>query len=1159
MARHRPVDPSQSFPELEEQILERWRERDVFHESIRRREGCPEFVFYEGPPTANGPPGSHHVLSRVFKDVFPRYKTMQGHRVPRKGGWDCHGLPVELQIERKLGFEHKDDIERYGVAEFNQQCRESVLEYIDEWKRLTERIAFWVDTDDSYFTLEDEYIESVWWSLKEVWKKDLLYEGHKVVPYCPRCGTALSSHEVSLGYRDVEDPSVFVRFPVVGEEGVSLLGWTTTPWTLLSNAALAVHPEVEYVRARLDGETFILAAPLVERVLGEGAEVESRMPGSELLGVAYEPPFPYISDYGEKGHTVLTADFVTTEDGTGVVHTAVAFGEDDFQLGQRYGLTVQNPVKLDGTFDERMGPFAGRFVKDADPDIVEALRESGRLLRSEKYLHSYPHCWRCDTPLIYYAKQSWYVRTTAVRDQLLANNQAINWHPDHIKDGRMGKWLENNVDWALSRERYWGTPLPVWRCTADEAHVHCVGSRAEIEELGGQIPEDLHRPYVDEVVFPCPDCGAEMRRVKELIDVWWDSGSMPFAQWHAPFENEDMFKSRFPADYICEALDQTRGWFYSLLAISTLLFGESSYRTVLCLGLILDPEGQKMSKSKGNIVDPWSVLDTHGADAFRWYYFTSKQPWDGYRFSLETVGESVRQFMLQLWNTYGFYVLYANVNDVEPRGQDGSGFSLTPLDDWALSRLHSTTALVTERMEDYDTTSAGRAIAALVDDLSNWYVRRSRRRFWDGDPAAFSTLRECLVTVSKLLAPLTPFIADELYDNLDGAEPSVHLTDFPEPGERDEELEWQMAVARDAVELGRAARAHGKLKVRQPLEEAVIVAAERERAAIERFEDLVRDELNVKGLRFVAEAEELGTWELKPNYRALGPRFGKKMPQVAAAVASLDSGPRGRRAARGDDGRPERRRRGARPRPRRPADGAPAARGLPGGARRDARGRAEPGAHRRAEARGPRARGRPRRAGRAQGRGPERRGPDLAGARRRRRAAGGRARPPGVRHVGDARHVARPGRRRGGRSGVDRRPRAADRRGEGLAPEGYARTGSISCSSRFFGSAPMIFFASAPPLKRISVGIDITPYCAAVCGLSSTLSFTTRMSCRSLFSSSRCGAMIRQGPHQGAQKSTSTGSGDSSTSAAKLLSVTSMMSPAIGCSAPSGVASENEV
>ncbi len=896
MARYRSVDPSQSFPELELGILERWRERDVFHESVRRREGCPEFVFYEGPPTANGPPASHHVLSRVFKDVFPRFKTMRGNQVHRKGGWDCHGLPVELQIERKLGFHHKDDIERYGVAEFNQQCRESVLEYIDEWARLTERIAFWVDTDDAYFTLNDDYIESVWWSLKEVWKKGLLYEGHKVVPYCTRCGTGLSSHEVSLGYREVEDPSLYVRFPIDGQEGVSFLAWTTMPWTLLPHAALVVDPAADYVRARRDGEELILAKTLAERVLGEGYETVAEMKGEELLGMRYEPPFDYLTDYGERGHTVLAGDFVSLEDGTGVVHTGAAFGEDDFRVAVENGVTVHNPVLPDGTFDDRMGEFAGVHVRDADARVIEALDERGRVFRSERYLHSYPHCWRCDTPLIYYAKRSWYVKTTAVRDELLANNEAINWYPDHIKHGRMGKWLEGNVDWALSRDRYWGTPLPVWRCTADGEHVHCVGSRAELSELGAEPPEDMHRPYVDEVTFACPDCGAEMRRVPELIDVWWDSGSMPFAQWHAPFENQERFDQRFPADYICEALDQTRGWFYSLLAISTMLFGRSSYETVLCLGLILDPEGRKMSKSRGNIVNPWDVLDLHGADAFRWYYFTSKQPWDGYRFSVETVGESVRQFMLTLWNTYGFYALYANAGDVEPALAE----SPTDLDRWALSRLHATTEVVIERMEDYDTTSSGRAIAEFVDDLSNWYVRRSRRRFWDGDPSAFWTLRECLVTVAKLLAPLTPFIADEIYDNLDASEPSVHLCDFPEPGKRDSELEWEMAVARDAVELGRAARAHGKLKVRQPLAEAVIVAGERERQAIERFGDLVRDELNVKELRFVEEAEELGQWELKPNYRSLGPRFGKHMPQVAAAVAALDAAQVAERLREGD-------------------------------------------------------------------------------------------------------------------------------------------------------------------------------------------------------------------------------------------------------------------
>jgi isoleucyl-tRNA synthetase len=894
MARYDPVDPQQSFPDLEQEILERWRERDVFAESVRRRQGAEPYVFYEGPPTANGRPGSHHVLSRVFKDVFPRYRTMRGNLVHRKGGWDCHGLPVELEIERELGFTVKDDIERYGIAEFNAKCRESVLRYIDEWHQLTERIGFWIDTDDAYYTLDDDYIESVWWSLKQVWDKGLLYEGHKVVPYCPRCGTALSSHEVSLGYKDVVDLSAYVRFPVRGEQGVSLVGWTTTPWTLLSNAALAVHPDVTYVRAHVDGtgtdgastsEQLILAEPLVERVLGEGVETSDPVKGSELVGTAYEPPFDYVTDFGPKSQTVLPADFVTTEDGTGVVHTALAFGEDDFNLGEEQGLTLQNPVRPDGTFDDRMGPFAGRKVKETDPDVVEALRASGRLLRAEDYEHSYPHCWRCDTALLYYAKSSWYVRTTAIKDQLLAANEDVTWYPDHIKHGRFGNWLENNVDWALSRERYWGTPLPIWR--ADDGEVICVGSRAELAELGAEVPEDLHRPYVDDATFERD--GKTFRRVPDLIDVWWDSGSMPFAQWHAPFENQERFDERFPADYICEALDQTRGWFYSLLAISTLLYGRASFETVLCLGLILDPEGQKMSKSRGNTVSPWEVLDTHGADAFRWYYFTSKQPWDGYRFSVETVGESVRQFLKTLWNTYGFFTLYANVNDVAPAALED--VELTDLDSWALSRLQAVSETCIERLDDYDTTNAGRAISAYVDELSNWYVRRSRRRFWDGDPAAFATLRACLVGIAKLVAPLTPFVAEALYGNLDGAEPSVHLCDYPEPDPslRDERLEWQMSVARETVGLGREARAHGRLKVRQPLREAVVVAAGEEREAIERFDSTVREELNVKAVRYATDADELGDFELKPNYRALGPRFGKDMPQVAEAVAGLDA------------------------------------------------------------------------------------------------------------------------------------------------------------------------------------------------------------------------------------------------------------------------------
>jgi isoleucyl-tRNA synthetase len=902
---HRPVDPHASFPELEERVLERWRERDVFAESVRRRTGGPRWGFYEGPPTANGNPATHHVLSRVFKDIFPRYRTMTGHYVERKAGWDCHGLPVELALEAELGFSSKDDIERYGIAEFNAKCREKVLSHVAEWNRLTERIGFWVDLDDPYRTLDPSYVESVWWALKRIYDKGLLYEKLKVVPYCPRDQVTLSSHELGQpgAYQDVVDPSVYVRLPVTEPRGAArtgdeLLVWTTTPWTLVSNAAVAVNPELTYVRAQ-DGEgrTQIVAEDLVERVLGERASVVERFPGAELVGTAYEAPFPFIPSeaYGPKGHTVLPADFVTAADGTGLVHTAIAFGEDDFRLGEQEGLNVVNPVRLDGTYDERIGPYAGRWVKDADADLIEDLRATGKLLRAEDYEHSYPHCWRCNTPLLYYAKPSWYIATSQIKERLLAANESVNWYPEHVKHGRFGNWLENNVDWALSRERYWGTPLPVWRCS--HGCMKVIGSLAELERESGVKLQDPHRPFVDDVVLTCDDCGEDMHRVPEVIDVWFDSGSMPFAQFHAPHENQELFEQRFPADFICEALDQTRGWFYSLLAVSTLLFDRSSYRNVVCLGLILDEDGRKMSKSLGNTVEPWEVIDRYGADALRWYFFTSKQPWDGYRFSLETVGEAVRQFMLQLWNTYGFYALYANANGVNARGisagessrsENSGGADPTDLDRWALSRLQETVEVVRERLDDFDATTAGRAIQGFVDELSNWYVRRSRRRFWEGDQAAFATLRECLVTVAKLLAPFCPFVSDEIYDNLDGAEPSVHLCDFPVAAPRDLELEQAMEVARETVRLGLAARAQAKIKVRQPLRAAVIVATGRERAAIERLAEIVRDELNVRELRFVSQADELGQVEIKPHYRTLGPRFGKHMPLVAAAVAGLD-------------------------------------------------------------------------------------------------------------------------------------------------------------------------------------------------------------------------------------------------------------------------------
>jgi isoleucyl-tRNA synthetase len=899
-----PVDPKQSFPELEERMLARWREEEVFERSLAQREGAPVWSFYEGPPTANGRPGSHHVLARVFKDVYPRYKTMCGYRVPRKAGWDCHGLPVELEVEKQLGISSKQEIEELGIAEFNQRCRESVFEYVEEWNKLTERIGFWIDLDDPYVTLEDDYIESVWWSLRRLWDDGRLYEGHKVVPYCPRCGTALSSHEVALGYEDVKDPSIYVRFPLSDGSG-SLLVWTTTPWTLPGNVAVAIAPGVTYVRVDVEGETLILAEPLVEKVLGEGVRGRDPFKGKDLVGAKYEGPVFSLSDGGPaNAFQVLSGDFVTTDDGTGLVHIAPAFGEDDYKVAAENGIfdptdagTLYNPVDLDGKFTARVSGFEGQFVKDAEVTkaLIADLDSRGLLFREQVYEHSYPHCWRCGTPLLYYAKSSWYIATSQARDQLLANNEEIGWHPEHVKHGRFGKWLENNVDWALSRDRYWGTPLPIWECTAEGCDERfCAGSVADLRERArGAVPEDLHRPYIDGVSLDCERCGGEMRRVVSVIDTWYDSGAMPFAQFHYPFEGKEEFEERFPADYICEAQDQTRGWFYTLLAESTLLFDTSSYRNCVCLGLILDPEGQKMSKSRGNVVDPWDVLDAHGADAFRWYYLTAQQPWAGYRFSVDTVGESVRQFLLTLWNTYSFWVLYANAENLGPNGFGDSPEAANDLDRWALSRLQATIATARERMDAYDCTAAGRAIAEYVEELSNWYVRLSRRRFWDGDRAAFATLRHCLLETVAMLAPFTPFLADEIHRNLSGedAAPSVHLRDFPEVDEAlaDPDLEQGMEAVRLTVELGRAARAQAKAKVRQPLRRAVIVANEAERVAIEARADLVTAELNVKELDFVSDESELVSYSAKPNYRALGPRFGKKMPQVAAAVEALDA------------------------------------------------------------------------------------------------------------------------------------------------------------------------------------------------------------------------------------------------------------------------------
>jgi isoleucyl-tRNA synthetase len=901
---HHPVDPKADFPALEESVLARWNAREIFAESLRRRADAPRWGFYEGPPTANGKPASHHVLARSFKDIFPRYRTMAGYRVDRKGGWDTHGLPVEIAAEKELGLHDKHAIETYGIERVNAVCRASVFSNIDDWTRLTERIGFWLDTDDAYRTLDPSYIESVWWALKEIHAKGLLFEKLKVVPYCPRCGTALSSHELGQpgAYQDDVDLSAYVILP--SARG-NLVVWTTTPWTLVSNAAVAVAPELTYVLASPPADStlppgeYVVAEALAEKVLGSEPTIHQRFPGSDLVGTAYEPPFEFITaaDYGAKGHTVLAADFVTADDGTGLVHTAIAFGEDDFQLGLAAGLEPINPVRPDGTYDARITAYAGRKVKDCDEDIVEDLRARGRLLKAVPYEHSYPHCWRCDTALIYYAKPSWYIATSQIKDRLLAANETVHWHPEHIQHGRFGQWLEGNVDWALSRERYWGTPLPVWRCP--DGHIRVVGSLTELEELSGVALADPHRPFVDDVQIPCAECALAMTRVPEVIDVWFDSGSMPFAQYGAPHRNEQAFEAHFPADYICEAIDQTRGWFYSMLAVSTLLFDQSSFANVVCLGHILDESGQKMSKSKGNVVDPWEVLNRYGADAFRWYLFTSKYPWDGYRFSLEAVGESVTRFLLPVWNTYAFYVLYANANGIAPGcglGGNGGGpaaAGLDPvapgdLDRWALSRLAATVETVTQGLESFDATGAGRAIAEFVEELSNWYIRLSRRRFWDGEAGAFATLHTILVTVTQLLAPFCPFLADEIYENLDGSEPSVHLCDWPAAVGRDLELESAMAVVRATVAMGMAARAGSKLKLRQPLGAAIVVATGEERAAIERFGDLVRAELNVHELRFVNDADDLGDVELKPNYRTLGKRFGKDMPMAAAAIAGLD-------------------------------------------------------------------------------------------------------------------------------------------------------------------------------------------------------------------------------------------------------------------------------
>lgn len=909
--RFREVSARVDFPALDARVLRFWKHERIFEKSLEGREDAPVYVFYEGPPTANGRPGSHHVISRIFKDLFPRYKTMRGYRVPRKAGWDTHGLPVELEVERRLGIDGKRQIEEYGVAEFNRLCRESVTTYLEEWERFTERIGFWVDLDDAYYTYTNEYIETVWWLLRTIWDKGLLYQGFKVVPYCPRCGTAISSHEVAQGYKDVTEDSIYLRFRltdeaaarVAGERGkpVSLAVWTTTPWTLISNVAAAVHPDVTYALAESRGERFIVARDLVQKVLGTKAVVERELSGADLLGLEYEPLYTFMTP-DKRAHFVIGGDYVTTTDGTGIVHIAPAFGEEDMRVGMENDLPVVNAVDTEGRFVAEVGPWAGVFVKDADPAITADLKKRDLLLGVEPYAHSYPFCWRCDTPLLYYAKATWYIRTTAIKDQMIAANDDVVWHPEHIKTGRFGEWLAGNIDWALSRDRYWGTPLPVWRC--EQGHTHCVGSIAELREMAaGPVPEDLelHRPYVDAVVLSCPECGGEMRRVPEVIDAWFDSGSMPFAQWHYPFENEGLFRERFPADFIAEAIDQTRGWFYSLLAVATLIEGRSSYKRVLCLGHILDADGQKMSKSRGNVVRPDEILDKQGADAFRWYMFSSQNPWSPRRFGAEMVDEVVRKFLLTLWNTYSFFTVYANIDRFDPMERDVPPAERPLLDRWLVGELNSLVARVTDGLEQYDATGTCRLIQEFVDDLSNWYVRRSRRRFWksesDSDKiSAYQTLYEALVTVTKLLAPFTPFVAEELYQNLvrsvDPAAPeSVHLCSWPAADEAaiDAGVSFDMAAARRVVELGRAARNAAAVKTRQPLAEVVVALPEAERRAVEGLREVVLDELNVKDLRVVADEAEMVEYTVKPNLKVLGPKLGKRLGALQAALREADA------------------------------------------------------------------------------------------------------------------------------------------------------------------------------------------------------------------------------------------------------------------------------
>ncbi len=900
MTQYRQVPAQVDLPALEHSVLDFWRENKVFARSLEQSEGRSEWVFYEGPPTANGMPGTHHIEARVFKDLFPRFRTMQGYHVGRKAGWDCHGLPVELAVEKELGFNGKREIEAYGIAAFNARCRESVTRHTDAFAELTSRMGYWVDMENAYRTMDPEYVESVWWSLKEIFNKGLLVQDYRVAPWCPRCGTGLSDHELAQGYETVVDPSVFVRFPLTsgplaGE--ASLVAWTTTPWTFVTNTAIAAGPDITYVVATNGEEKLVVAEALLDKALGEGwAPTGQTFTGREMEYWAYQRPYTLVDLEG--ANFVVNADYVTTEDGTGLVHTSPAFGEDDLKTCRRYNLPVVNPVNEDGTFRKDLGLVGGQFFKDADRTILEDLRERGILFRHESFEHSYPHCWRCHNALLYYAQPSWYIRTTVVKDALLRENERTTWHPETVKYGRFGNWLNNNIDWALSRSRYWGTPLPIWHCA--EGHLTCVGSLAELTQLTGtdQAGLDPHRPYIDEITFACTaeGCSLEATRVPEVIDAWYDSGSMPFAQWGYPYRNKDTFEKLYPAQFIAEAIDQTRGWFYTLMVVGTLVFDRSSYENVVCLGHILAEDGRKMSKHLGNILEPIPLMDQHGADAVRWFMAAGGSPWAARRVGHGTIQDVVRKTLLTYWNTVAFQALYARIAGWTPGGSDPAAADRPRLDRWLISELNTLTDQVTEALEAYDTQRAGKLLSTFVDDLSNWYVRRSRRRFWQGDRAALRTLHDAIETVTRLMAPIVPFITERVWQDLvlpvtpDAAE-SVHLASWPTPdtGLIDPVLAQQMVLVRRLVELGRATRAESGVKTRQPLSRALIAAAGFETLDAE-LRAQITEELNVSELGSLSDVEDsLVDTSAKGNFRALGRRFGKGTQPVARAIAAANA------------------------------------------------------------------------------------------------------------------------------------------------------------------------------------------------------------------------------------------------------------------------------